>query len=127
MPVTKYFAKVWSSPKQKEQILFRVDPTTQRPLRICFRTPPPSVSNILLSFTNENQEGLTLTFNDTISEDVTIVFYDDKGSSFETVEIITSNVNIVNTSSVLGGLSWYAILTFSSGKIIQSNTVSLTN
>lgn len=45
MPVTAYFPRVWSSPKQKEQILFRVDPTTQRPLRLCIIKPqqiPPS-------------------------------------------------------------------------------------
>ena len=43
MPVTKYFPKVWSSPKQKEQILFRVDPTTQRPLRLCTIKPPQTL------------------------------------------------------------------------------------
>ena len=41
MPVTKYFPRIHSSPKQKEQILFRCDPTLQRPLRICICRPPP--------------------------------------------------------------------------------------
>lgn len=35
MPVTKYFPRIWSSPKQKEQIFFKCDPTLQRPLRVC--------------------------------------------------------------------------------------------
>ena len=48
MPVTKYFARVWSSPKQKEQILFKTDPVLQRPIRVgCCRTSiyvPPVTS-----------------------------------------------------------------------------------
>ena len=46
MPVTKYFAKVWSSPKQKEQIFFRVDPTTQRPLRVCIKYPSQNIPQV---------------------------------------------------------------------------------
>ena len=34
MPVTKYFPRIWSSPKQKEQVFFRWDPASQRPLRV---------------------------------------------------------------------------------------------
>lgn len=34
MPVTKYFTRIWSSPKQKEQIFFKCDPALQRPLRV---------------------------------------------------------------------------------------------
>lgn len=34
MPVTKYFAKVWSSPKQKDQILLKYDPAAQRTVRV---------------------------------------------------------------------------------------------
>ena len=34
MPVTKYFAKVWSHPKQKEQILVKYDPAAQRTFRV---------------------------------------------------------------------------------------------
>lgn len=42
MPVTKYFPRVWSSPKQKEQIFFKCDPALQRPLRVgCICPPPP--------------------------------------------------------------------------------------
>ena len=42
MPVTKYFPRIWSSPKQKEQIFFKCDPTLQRPLRVgCICPPPP--------------------------------------------------------------------------------------
>jgi internalin A len=49
MPVTKYFPRIWSSPKQKEQIFFKCDPALQRPLRVgCCKNriiaPAPSPS-----------------------------------------------------------------------------------
>jgi len=40
MPVTAYFPRIWSHQKAKDQTLFRYDPTTQRPLRVCFYKPP---------------------------------------------------------------------------------------
>jgi len=48
MPVTKYFPRIHSSPKQKEQIFFRVDPTTQRPLRICFHKSSSIPTSLIL-------------------------------------------------------------------------------
>jgi hypothetical protein len=39
MPVTKHYRQVWSSPKQKEQVFFKCDPTLQRPLRVCVCKP----------------------------------------------------------------------------------------
>lgn len=34
MPVTKYFPRIHSSSKQKEQIFFKCDPVLQRSLRV---------------------------------------------------------------------------------------------
>ena len=60
MPVTKYFARVWSSPKQKEQILFKTDPVLQRPIRIgCCRTSiyvPPVTSYNFNNWTEEDHD-----------------------------------------------------------------------
>lgn len=61
MPVTKYFAKVWSSPKQKEQIFFRVDPTTQRPLRVgCIKCICPPNDTVITNFTAGVANGPTI-------------------------------------------------------------------
>ena len=76
MPVTKYFPRIWSSPKQKEQIFFKWDPTSQRPIRVgCCKTIaknviPPVITNVYSSYLNIYSSGqstapYTTTFIDT--------------------------------------------------------------
>ena len=94
MPVTKYFAKVWSSPKQKEQIFFRVDPTTQRPLRvgcICYikpviiPPPPPPIINFdnctATSYPSSNISTITVSWFPVVGATSYKVFYSFQSST----------------------------------------------
>jgi len=144
MPVTKYFGRVWSSPKQKEQILFKFDPALQRPIRVgCCRSiildvaPPIAPPVVVISYigldasnnmcvifkcTPEAMCHIEFIRNNPDMSKTTLTTINILGSSFDTKEVITSS-DIITTSG--SGYSYTAKITpvNPSGDMVSATTV----
>ena len=132
MPVTKYFARVWSSPKQKEQILFKTDPVLQRPIRVgCCRTSiyvPPVTSYNFNIWTAASGTTFTTSGNGVaygndkwvaVGSGTNKILYSDDGTTWTAASGATFSNSGLGVA--YGNDKWVAVGSGSGAKILYSD------